>query len=90
MCIIDAGHDVTQDPAVSLSVFICNCVRPSASLTVPLSFRSNVNYVPPPQEVRLFLNPFIFLLEAKCWVERKQLALNLMNISSFWLKSERH
>ena len=42
-------YDVTQDYAPAL-------------LTAPLFFRSNVNYVPPPEEVSLFLNSFIFSL----------------------------
>lgn len=51
----DSGYSCP--PRVS-SVF-CNCVKLSVVLTTSLSFRSNVNYIPPPQEVSL---PFFFLV----------------------------
>lgn len=46
----DSGYSCP--PRVS-SVF-CNCVKLSVVLTMSLSFRSNVNYIPPPQEVSSF------------------------------------
>lgn len=64
MCIIYAGQDMTQDTAVRLECLLLfsffflfgNCVKVSVALTMSLSFRSNVNYIPPPQEVSFFFN----------------------------------
>lgn len=36
-----------------VSPLLSDCVKVSDVLTMPLSFRSNVNYIPPPQEVSL-------------------------------------
>lgn len=52
MWIINAGNNMSQDTAVCLQCpLLLLWLRLTASLTTALSFRSNVNYIPPPQEV---------------------------------------
>lgn len=73
MCIIYAEQVMTQDPAVRPEcLFLCDYVKLSDELTTSFSFRSNVNYIPPPQEVSDFFHflipqtqRFFFFLKAE-------------------------
>lgn len=49
----DSGYSCLHQ----VSSLLSDCVKLSDVLTMPLSFRSNVNYIPPPQEVSCF---FVF------------------------------
>lgn len=55
-----AGYDSGYSCPPRVPSPLCDCVKLSDVLTVSLSFRSNVNYIPPPQEVSCFLNLLYF------------------------------
>lgn len=48
-----ASYDSGYSCPHHVSSLLSDCVKLSAVLTMSLSFRSNVNYIPPPQEVGL-------------------------------------
>lgn len=56
-----ARYDSGYSCLPRLSSALCDCVKLSDVLTVSLSFRSNVNYIPPPQEVSLILQYSLYL-----------------------------
>lgn len=80
----DSGYSCP--PRVS-SVF-CNCVKLSIVLTMSLSFRSNVNYIPPPQEVSLsFFFFFVFFLVI--WAKQRfNLSTWKLILLCFWSQSQ--
>lgn len=69
-----ARYDSGYSCLPRLSSPLCDCVKLSDALTMSLSFRSNVNYIPPPQEVSVCVFSFALyytslscqLLGAKC------------------------
>lgn len=95
-----ASYDSGYSCPPRMSSVFCNCVKLSVVLTTSLSFRSNVNYIPPPQEVSFpfffswssfYIFFFVFFLVislviwAKHWLNLSTWKLILM---CFWLESQ--
>lgn len=88
-----------QLSASSVFCFFLTVSNCPLCLPMPLSFRSNVNYIPPPQEVSCFFSwsssslvssPSLVglwvLTWAKRWFKHEQLTLTLMNIAVFLIE----
>lgn len=87
-----ARYESGQSCPPRVSSPLCDCVKLSSVLTMSMSFRSNVNYIPPPQEVSclFFLCPPLPSGFPSCWVHERSADSSvshlLMNVATFLIE----